>query len=387
MNDNIKKLFTALYFLIMLPGAVLPQIYSVEQYTELNGLSENNVKSILQDENGRMWFASENNITVYDGIKWTVFPKKEVIENGEIFKLAKDPQKNIYAVFGTDEIGISKFENGTWKKEKTGITKTMYYLNDFIVDTIRGQKIVIITEVGTGLILGFNNTWKKIYFPGAGTNDILSVTRYNNRFLVSTNEGMFFINENGDVSRAEIPARSKVMGLYFDRKANKLYLAGETWLGFFENGETTILSEKLTCTFTSKAPGLQIIPDKEKGIIIGNEFTLLYYSFIDNSVSTLGLFNGLIADGMISGLLDRENNIWISCSRGVSKISSRRFKNFVNVFMNYEREVSSILEYEPGTILLAGNFGVSFYDGASFRRVSILESPDEPRGFTRVLDL
>ncbi|MCI0472481.1 MAG: hypothetical protein L0Y76_02755, partial [Ignavibacteria bacterium] len=307
--------------------------------------------------------------------------------NGEIFKIKKDPEKKIYAVFGTEKIGISKFENGTWKTENTGITRTRNYVNDFIVDTIKGRRIVIITEVGTGLIIGYNNTWKKIFFPEEGTNSILSVTRYNDRFLVSTDEGLFYVNENGDISTADIPARSKIMGLYFDRTVDKLYLAGETWIGYLENGKIKILSEELKCTFTTKAPSLQIIPDKERGLIIGNEFTLLYYSFIDSSTSTLGLFNGLIADGMISGLLDRENNIWISCSRGVSKISSRRFKNFVNVFMNYEREVSSILEYEPGNIILAGNFGFSFYNGKEFKRISILESPDEPRGFTRVLDM
>jgi two-component sensor histidine kinase/ligand-binding sensor domain-containing protein len=386
MNERIKKLLATLY-LIMIPGVLLPQIYNVEQYTELNGLAENNVKSMLQDENGRMWFASEGNITVYDGIKWTTFPKKEVIENGEIFKVTKDPQKNIYAVFGTGEIGISKFENGIWKKENTGIIRTRNYVNDFIVDTIKGQRVVIITEVGTGLLIGFNNAWKKISFPEGGTNEILSVTRYKDRFLVSTEDGLYYVTEKGETRETDITVPSKVMGLYFDRTGDKLYLAGETWIGFIENGELKVLSEKLTGTFTTKAPGLQIIPDKERGLIIGNEFTLLYYSFIDNGVSTLGLFNGLIADGMISGLLDRENNIWISCSRGVSKISSRRFKNFVNVFMNYEREVSSILEYEPGNILLAGNFGVSFYNGTSFERISILESPDEPRGFTRVLDM
>ena len=159
-------------------------------------------------------------------------------------------------------------------------------------------------------------------------------------------------------------------------------------MGYIKENKFVKLIDNLSVTYDENNPVLLIIPDKRGGYFLGNQFSLSFYSESDNSLMTIGIINGLIASGATSAFVDAEKNIWITSLRGVSKISKRTFLNYRNAFLNYENEVSSLIEYKPGKILFGGNFGLSYVNGTEYNYIKFLDTlTGETQGHIRILDL
>src|SRR5438067_5078470 len=65
-----------------------------------NGISNNNVQSILQDYEGFMWFGTSNGLNKYDGYKCKVYKHDSRLStslvSSEISKLYEDNQRNLW---------------------------------------------------------------------------------------------------------------------------------------------------------------------------------------------------------------------------------------------------------------------------------------------------
>ncbi len=82
-----------------------------------NGLSQNTVHHIIQDEDGFMWFATEDGLNKYDGYNFTVYKNnlhdEYSISDNFIWKIYKDRKNNLW--IGTNSGGLCKFDK---KKER-----------------------------------------------------------------------------------------------------------------------------------------------------------------------------------------------------------------------------------------------------------------------------
>ncbi len=97
-------------------------IKSFTHFTEKEKLSNNTVRSILEDKNGNLWFGTENGgVTKYDGNNFTNFTTKEGLSNNNIFNILEDKNGNIW--FGTKGGGVTKYngKNFTHFTEKEGL--------------------------------------------------------------------------------------------------------------------------------------------------------------------------------------------------------------------------------------------------------------------------
>ena len=71
--------------------------------TSAQNLSQNNVKTIIQDGKGFMWFGTKNGLNRFDGKKvriYNCYDEKRGIGNNNISALFEDKNKNIWV--GTD---------------------------------------------------------------------------------------------------------------------------------------------------------------------------------------------------------------------------------------------------------------------------------------------
>ena len=77
-----------------------------------DGLSQSNVKTIIQDSQGFMWFGTRDGLNKYDGYKFTVYKNdladKNTISNDYIGEIVEDKQGNIW--IGTMGGGLNKFD-------------------------------------------------------------------------------------------------------------------------------------------------------------------------------------------------------------------------------------------------------------------------------------
>ena len=72
----MPKLFitTALFFFL---NAIFSQDYNYIHYTIKDGLAGNTVYGVAQDNDGYMFFATENGLSRFDGKEWKTFTVKE----------------------------------------------------------------------------------------------------------------------------------------------------------------------------------------------------------------------------------------------------------------------------------------------------------------------
>lgn len=78
-------------------------------YTIENGLSGNEIRAIIEDKKGNVWFGTENNsITKFDGTSFTHFKMQEGLSNNSITSIFEDKIGNLW--IGTENRGVYKYD-------------------------------------------------------------------------------------------------------------------------------------------------------------------------------------------------------------------------------------------------------------------------------------
>lgn len=89
---RITVLFLLLFSVAKLVNG---QEFSVQNYTDENGLPQNSVKSIATDNAGFIWLATENGLVRYDGYKFILFEKSQTkATSNRMVTIKKDFNKN-----------------------------------------------------------------------------------------------------------------------------------------------------------------------------------------------------------------------------------------------------------------------------------------------------
>ena len=81
-------------------------------FTKKEGLSNNNVRSILEDSQGNLWFGNWGaGVTRYDGDTFTHFSDRDALSNNYVRSILEDSQGNLW--FGTYGGGVSMLRGDT----------------------------------------------------------------------------------------------------------------------------------------------------------------------------------------------------------------------------------------------------------------------------------
>lgn len=111
-------------FLFTLSAELFPQLFSFNQLTIGNGLSNGNITCILQDSRGFIWIGTDDGLNKYDGYQMTIFRQNPQLVNSiggnSIRCLFEDSQSNLW--IGLKGNGLSKLNL------KTGVFKTYKHL-------------------------------------------------------------------------------------------------------------------------------------------------------------------------------------------------------------------------------------------------------------------
>lgn len=85
---------------------------SVTHYTVADGLSNNEVRAILETQNGEMWIGTGSGLNKLSAGKFTVFTTNDGLSNNSIRTMYEDTSGVLW--LGTYGGGLSRFENGTF---------------------------------------------------------------------------------------------------------------------------------------------------------------------------------------------------------------------------------------------------------------------------------
>ena len=115
-----------------------------DNYSERDGLSNNSVSTLLQDDFGFLWLGTSNGLNRYDGKKFNVFKKnrkdKKSLMSNLIIELSKDREGKIYGLT-PDGIFRYDYQADTFSNYYLDLSKKKIYPNDFCV--IEKEKVAV----------------------------------------------------------------------------------------------------------------------------------------------------------------------------------------------------------------------------------------------------
>lgn len=314
-------LFYICVFLLSGLGKSSAQEISFNHLTTNDGLSNNSVMDIYQDEKGFMWFGTRNGVNLYNGNKFVTYKfhkddPSSLISNG-VSHIIGNGKGEIY--FRTSQ-GISMF-NTSQNKFTTllqGIVETMYYHKQLYIS--RENKIY---RYENNQFIPFYEFNDKDYHIS-----ITALYVCDEYILIGTEEsGLFRLNNKQELTHL-IPQGS-ISNIFKDS-------TGKTWIGTWEHGIY---------------------------LINGTAITNFKHSETDSASISSNFVRRFCED--------KQGNIWIGTFNGLNKFnaSSKTFaryeKHETNKSLSHS-SVWSLLCDKQGTIWVGTYFGgVNYFNPQS----------------------
>ncbi|MCP5054388.1 MAG: protein kinase [bacterium] len=302
--------------------------YTIDSWSDQNGLAHNNVKVIVQTHDRYLWLGTHDGLSRFDGGKFFTFNRDNTPEmiNNSISALFEDSQRNLW--IGTRGGGLLVYKNGRFRQVVTG-------------DGFAGKTILWIAEGSNGnILIGTNGNGLYELNP----TDPGGFTRYTTKeglahdlinMIHKAGDGTLWIATKNGLSRfnhkensftnyivaAGNGAANDVDSLYEDTE-NTLWIGTYGGLYRMRNGE---ISRFPLTNNATVIPVYTIIEDSQKNIWIGTRDRGLF-RYKDGVFTNISKEEWLFNDRVYSILEDRNGSLWTGMSfGGLSRLRAREF--------------------------------------------------------------
>ncbi|MCF8242800.1 MAG: PAS domain S-box protein [Melioribacteraceae bacterium] len=371
----------------------MSQNYSVKTYTPRDGLPNPFIYDAVQDSIGNMWFAHRTGICKYDGVEWTNYTEKDGLPETHYIKLTRDNNGNIWALPSFLGESIVYFDGDKWneipsiikyiKSNKTATSFAVYQ---------KDQKPVVAVGSNIGLFIFNGNIWYLLSEKdGLADNTIFHVSVNDSKFYLSTLRGISVLDNflfNNDLNlKFDFPDRT-ILSSRFDDRKDKLWIYGSNWIGFIKDDHFKIVADNLDSPIIKSGLEFYFALDKVNRIYFGNRRQIFFLNRKTGNYDLLGRKTSYLTDGATSVFVDRENNLWVTSLRGVTKVRSIPFINYYELTGLLEDEVTAVSQFDDGTFLFAHNRGFTLSKDDQFTIIPFIVSIDGRSTLTtRVLDV
>lgn len=350
-----------------------------------NGLSQNYVSSIVQDDLGLMWFGTWYGLNCYDGYTFTVFKKEQGLSNETIRSLFV---QNDTLWIGT-EYGLNMMELSTKKI-------TVFYSDDMDSSSVAHNMINHVCKIPNGRIListqnglseynSKTNSFNTVYlrsFTNAKEANIINHVAYepvNKILFIATGEGLaIYDSEKQSITKYyNIPSdESSLPHDYVTRVCvvdqNHVFVGTQNGLAqfFYKDG----IFKKISLPFNEdKTFETEEITDlcynKDQLWIATNGEGLFCYNLKNQKflryVNQQNEVNSLSDNRIFSIYINNNNTMWIGTYNGLNKIdnyapkfrlfrSSGKHQNTLSINSTW-----CFLEVEPDIIWIGTDLGIN----------------------------
>ena len=374
-------------FLLVLSLNLHGQYFYSHTYTEKSGLPSSKVYDAIQDKNGRMLFATRKGVAAFDSYEW--MPIEGTYSGGNTtVRFKKDNDAKIWGVYNSSAISLYSIENDTAVVFENAIPPLVETPVSTDFDVIRsGDKYYFfITTATSGTRFFDGEKWQSNNFnelhPGLVIN---AVETFEDKFFIATRNGCFTMDIGGNIT--EIPFfKSSVVHAFYKKENSKLYILTSDAIYLKQGENFEKVTDILPFRESSDTYRFPFLADFEGIFIYGSGVNLFFDDLRRGIRFPLDEKNGAVARGGSSIYKDRENNIWITNLRGISKFNAFSILNIRGNDVFLEDEVTAI---EPlnDKVTIAANperFLV-IKDYKIVKRTKKLNNPDNR--YFRILDL
>jgi len=338
--------FTVLWNILLLFNTTASGQYKVVKFGSLtinNGLSQSNVKSILKDRTGYMWFSTDDGLNKYDGYNFTIYrhnPK-------DIHSL---PSNNTTIIFedkaGNMWVG-SNYGLSLYNRDKDSFTTFNSNKNDY--STLSSDDINSIFQDSK------NNIWVGTY---SGLNLLDIKTKKFKRFFYTKNR------DDIDSHHINSIAEDNAGNLWLGTGAGLVqfnYTTGVTTK--YQHGTTNSLSDNQVNTLLKNEDGNLYIGTAAGGLDLFNIKTKSFTHFTHQ----LNNVNSLTNNNVFALAAGEDKKLWIGTEDGLDLFDEAKatFIHYINddkFNTSPNNSIGCILN--SGGILWLGTYesGVRFYD-------------------------
>jgi len=303
----------------------------IENISIEHGLSQNTVRSILQDSRGFLWFSTEDGLNRYDGYKIKIYRHDQLDSNSlsDNFIWSVCETRNGELWIGTNSGGLNKFD-----REKERFVR--FQNSNTNPNSISNNNIRVLYEDNSG------NLW--IGTEGGGLNKYNTSSKTFSRITLPVNlPGIVNIFSIAGDSKGSLWLGTDHGLLRFNTYTNKFDL--------FSNPESP--------TDVSSNIIYSLLIDLQNRMWIGSEAGVYFFNEQKASFTkyTEKVFNsGKVLNGIINAFYeDKKGNIWICSQSGLGYLI-KESNEFVPLFHSSEpgtlsnNNITSIIEDRTGII-------------------------------------
>ncbi|CAN5254722.1 sensor histidine kinase [soil metagenome] len=357
----MKQILLSIAALIVLnPCVAGGQVLPFTHYTpdnELNPLPSAEVHKVYQDRLGYMWFVVySSGLVRYNGVSLEIYGLDEGLADLTVWDLLEDSYGRL------------------WVSSNAGIVVSEKPLEDYTA----GEKILFVSEIRDTPLVNVavnhnrmtadeNGVWVgteslglvryKFTDNGDIQADTLSTTMDNAgnelavRSLVARSNGTVWVALlGGDLLKYRDDSISQIHRTGTERNTNTLYESpdGTLW-GGEQNGSIWRMNETgdrnefiyLNTSSSSNIPDITMNSDGSLWISSEGSGLQIIDPVRGEQIATYTRANGLLGEIVFNTFEDRENNIWIAQSGGISKLryNYKAFRNLTAISLAGERPV------------------------------------------------
>lgn len=328
-NRNVKAIILLLLlFTGSAPGAYSQferysfSTYTSEKVTVQQGLSQNTIRSLCEDDNGFIWIGTWDGLNRFDGINYKVFkPDKNnpdvSISNQTVTAIVKAPDGDLF--IGTEQ-GLNHYD---YKKQKF----TSYHLSA-----------------------------KSYGGVGSDTINALKIDSKNNLWVASTN-GLFRFDLANKIATPVVETRGFNINSLQSDPFGELWIASNNGLLVYNiqtkkinyyNDKNRPLFRSTVFTALAYSKSGQMWIGSEKGLYCYNFNKKQWSAYFENE-------NGLPSDNILSLAIDFSGNIWIGTQNSGLVIYHYASKRFVQINNSLDETANQLKSRQINTIMFSKN--------------------------------
>ncbi len=384
--------FISLLLLCCMRGISYAQTKNLQFEYLQQGLPKTGISSILQDQEGFMWFGTEDGLYKYDGHKATTYQADPANPDHTL-------RSNYIRAIHEDQKGrlwVATYGGGLHQVDKrTG--KVIYPINSgqinewnelYLFTIVEDEHGILWLGSSLGLVSFDPATEKYSLYPSPNREIIFSLKKDEHGILWAVNpEGMYrFDPTTGTFMLFPVTALSR---------SNHVDKKGNAWIGTWGEG-LFHMDTHTPGQFTPYNPGgliKNIIVDiyEADGLWLATSEGLQHIEVSTDQVTTYQSDPsqpGSLSSHIIwSVYKDRTGNLWVGTSNGVNKASTRTKPFYTHQiiptpssFHRPENEISAVLEDHTGTLWLSSAAkGLYRLDTQTHQLTYIVVNPDDKR--------
>ncbi|MBA2612749.1 MAG: histidine kinase [Bacteroidetes bacterium] len=353
--------------------------------TENEGLSNNHVRSIIQDKSGNYWFGtSGGGVCNYFGKQFTVFDKSSGLGGNFIYSIFRDNKQRLWV--GTSDKGVSVFDSSRF---------TNYNAAKGFADV----KVKAINEDNNGNIY-FGTDGQGVFVSNDGFS-FKAIDELNKKYIraiVKDKNGDLWIATAGaglyklvlkdspiliNYTVKEGLLHPRLTALHYDKQGRLWYATENNGIGFIENDKV----KKPVFTGNDKLPASSIrcFAEDNTGYLwagTGGDGLLcfpLYHG--DLKLKRYDHTNGLTSSNIYLVSCDKANNLFVGTETGLDHIyldKERKPKEIKHYskgegFTGIETCQNSVFNDDDGTIWFGTINGLTKYDPSN-----LVKNQNEP---------